>query len=152
MQFENTCVVRVPRQKLWDFLIVVPNVAACLPGVEEVNALSEKDYTGMVGLKMGIVKLKLRGKITVESIDSNRYETSLVLQAADRKISGLIQGKMGMRLDEIAEEETKLTVQTEVSLLGKIGEFGQGLIKKKADQMMAAFAATLVSKVSGEPQ
>ena len=151
MKLENTCVVQVPRQKLWDYLLVIPNVAACLPGVEEVNALDERNYTGAIHVKVGMVKLRLRGKITVESTDSDLYVASLVLQAADPKISGLIQGKMSLHLDQIAEEETKLSVLTDVNLLGKIGEFGQGLVKKKADQMMTDFAATLVSKAGGEP-
>jgi hypothetical protein len=43
-------------------------------------------------------------------------------------------------------------VQTDLNLLGKIGEFGHGLIKKKGDQMMADFEAAIVSKVGGEPQ
>ena len=152
MKLENTCVLQLPRQKLWDFLIVIPNVAACLPGVEEVIAIDERNYTGAVLAKVGIVKLRLRGKITVESIDNDRYVACLAMQAADQKISGLIQGKMSLRLDEITERETRLSVETDLNLLGKIGEFGHGLVKKKADQMMAEFEATLVSKVGDGAQ
>ena len=147
MKLENTCVVQVPRQKLWDFLIIIPNVAGCLPGVEEVKAIDEKNYEGTIQVKVGIVKLRLRGKITVEFMDNDRYVASLAVQASDRKISGLVQGKMQLRLEAITDRETKLSVETDLNLLGKIGEFGHGLIKKKGDQMMAQFEATLVSKV-----
>jgi len=54
---------------------------------------------------------------------------------------------MQLRLDAITDRETRLSVETDLNLLGKIGEFGHGLIKKKGDQMMAQFEATLVSKV-----
>lgn len=148
MKLENTCVVQLPRQRLWDFLIVIPNVAECLPGVEEVITIDEQNYEGAIRVKVGIVKLRLRGKITVEFMDGDRYVASLAVQAADRKISGLVQGKMQLRLEEITERETRLSVLTDLNLLGKIGEFGHGLIKKKGDQMMAEFEATLVSKVS----
>ena len=147
MKLENTCVVQVPRQRLWDFLIVIPNVAECLPGVEEVNAIDEQNYEGSIRVKVGIVKLRLRGKITVEFMDGNSYVGSLAVQAADQKISGLVQGRMQLRLQEITERETRLSVFTDLNLLGKIGEFGHGLIKKKGDQMMAEFETTLVSKV-----
>jgi len=152
MKLENTCVVPVPRQKLWDYLIVIPNVAQCLPGVEEVLAVDERNYTGSIQVKVGIVKLRLRGKIAVEFIDNERYEACLAVQAADQKISGLVQGKMTLRLSEVSERETRLSVATDLNLLGKIGEFGHGLIKKKGDQMMADFEATIVAKVGGEPQ
>jgi len=87
MKLENTCVVQVPRQRLWDFLIVIPNVAECLPGVEEVIAVDKQNYTGAIQVKVGIVKLRLRGKITVEFMDNDRYVASLMVQAADQKIS-----------------------------------------------------------------
>ncbi len=147
MKLENTCVVQVPRQKLWDYLIVIPNVAECLPGVEEVIEVDKQNYTGSIQVKVGIVKLRLRGKIKVEFMDNERYVGSLAVQAADQKISGLVQGKMQLRLDAITERVTRLSVETDLNLLGKIGEFGHGLIKKKGDQMMAQFEATLVSKV-----
>ena len=152
MKLENTCVVPVPRQKLWDYLIVIPNVAQCLPGVEEVIAVDERNYTGAILVKVGIVKLRLRGKIAVELIDNDRYVACLAVQAADQKISGLVQGKMSLRLEEIAERETRLSVETDLNLLGKIGEFGHGLIKKKGDQMMADFEAAIVSKVGNGPK
>ena len=147
MKLENTCVVQAPRQRLWNFLIVIPNVAECLPGVEEVIAIDEQNYEGAIRVKVGIVKLRLRGKITVEFMDGNSYVASLAVQAADQKISGLVQGRMQLRLQEITERETRLSVFTDLNLLGKIGKFGHGLIKKKGDQMMAEFEATLVSKV-----
>jgi uncharacterized protein len=147
MRLENTCVVQLPRQKLWDYLIVIPKVAECLPGVEEVTAVDAENYEGVIQVKVGIVKLRLRGKIHVEFIDNDRYVASLAVQAADQKISGLVQGKMQLRLDAISERETKLNVETDLNLLGKIGEFGHGLIKKKGDQMMAQFEQNLVAKV-----
>lgn len=147
MKLENTCVVQVPRQKLWEFLTVIPNVAECLPGVEEVNEIDKQNYEGAIRVKVGIVKLRLRGKIKVEFMDNEQYTGSLAVQAADQKIAGLVQGKMQLRLDQITERETRLSVETDLNLLGKIGEFGHGLIKKKGDQMMAEFESTLVVKV-----
>lgn len=152
MNLENSCVIPVARQKLWDFMMVVPNVASCLPGAEEVNALDEKTYEGIMTLKVGIVKLRLKGEIIVEGMDGERYLAAMKMQAADQRISGLIQGKMSMSLDEISAEETKLTVMTDLNLLGKIGEFGHGIIKKKADQMMAEFAGNVAARVSGADQ
>lgn len=152
MKLQNTCVVQVPRQRLWDFLIVIPNVAECLPGVEGVNEIDKQHYEGTIRVRVGIVKLRLHGKITVESMDSERYTGSLAVQAADQKISGLMQGKMQLRLDEITDLETRLSVETDLNLLGKIGEFGHGLIKKKGDQMMAQFGANLASKVGDGAQ
>ena len=44
-----------------------------------------------------------------------------------------------MELKELSADETELTVETDVNILGKIGEFGQPIIRKKADQMLTKF-------------
>ena len=73
-------------------------------------------------------------------------------QAADQRISGLIQARLTMNLQELSSEETRLTVETDVNLFGKIGEFGHAMIKKKADQMMAEFAGQVAARVAGVPE
>ena len=149
MKFENSCVIQMPSEKLWDYVTVIPNVATCLPGVESVNPLEDGKFTGVLALKVGVVKLRLTGKITIEMMDRERRLAAMIVQAADERISGLIQGKLTLNLEELAAEQTKLTVGTDLNLFGKIGEFGQPIIKKKADQIMAEFAKNVANGVAG---
>ena len=149
MTFENICSIGAPCPTLWDFLTDIPKVAGCLPGVEEVNAVSEGKYTGIISMKVGVVKLRLSGKLSVEVMDKERRSAVMVVEAVDQKISGMIQGKLSMRLDEQGPTQTKLTVGTDIVLMGKIGEFGQPVIRKKADQMMEEFANNLATQVGG---
>jgi len=145
MKFENSCVIAVPCAKLWDYLTDIPKVATCLPGVEEVNALEDGKYAGILSLKVGIIKLRMSGKITIDLMDKEHHTAAMSVQASDQRISGMIQGKMTMSLQELGPQETKLTVGTDLNLFGKIGEFGQPIIKKKADQMMGEFAKNVAS-------
>jgi carbon monoxide dehydrogenase subunit G len=43
---------------------------------------------------------------------------------------------------------TELLVETGLSILGKIGEFGQPFIKKKADGLMQEFVSNLEAALS----
>jgi len=148
MKFDNSCVIAAPRSALWEFLTDIPRVASCLPGVEEVNALSENEYSGTLSFKVGIVKLKMSGKISIEVMDKEIHSATMSVKASDHRISGLIQGKMTMSLEDISELETRLNVGTDLNLFGKIGEFGQPIIRKKADQMMGEFAANVAKNVA----
>lgn len=150
MKFQNSCVIKAPSQKLWSFLIDIPSVARCLPGVEEVNALEEGKYVGVITVKVGVVKLRLSGKISIEAMDHERHVATMRVEAADQRISGMVQGMLSMNLESLAAGETKLNTETDVNLFGKIGEFGQPMIKKKADQMMTEFASNVAQTV-GEP-
>ena len=152
MKFENRCVIPVARARLWDYMTVVPQVALCLPGVVEVNALEDGNFDGILAFKVGVVKLRLSGKISIELMDHHSRRAMMTLQAADQRISGMIRGKLTMNLQELAAEETELIVETELNLFGKIGEFGQPIIKKKADQMMTEFASNVAHGVAETPK
>ncbi len=140
MKFENSCSIGAPCSALWNYLTDIPKVATCLPGVEEVHALQDGKYAGILSLKIGVIKLRMSGKISIERMDSEQRAATMSVEAADQRISGIVQGKLTMQLHEISPNETTLTVGSDVNLFGKIGEFGHAIIRKKADQMMGEFA------------
>jgi uncharacterized protein len=147
LKFQNQCVLEAPSEKLWAFLTDIPSVARCLPGVEDVNAVEEGKYAGIIAVKVGVVKLRLSGNIIIERMDHDSQVASMRVQAADQKISGMVQGTMTMNLEALSPKQTRLNVESDVNLFGKIGEFGQPMIKKKADQMMTEFARNVADMV-----
>ena len=51
-----------------------------------------------------------------------------------------------MQLHELGPAETELVVETDARLLGRLGEFGQPLIRKKADAMLADFTRNVAAQ------
>ena len=47
-----------------------------------------------------------------------------------------------------ARNETELVIDTDASIMGRLGEFGQSVMKKKADGMMQEFASNLTKKAT----
>lgn len=139
MKFNQRAVIPVGRELLWDFLMDVPKVAQSLPGVESVSQLDETTYQGTLKVRVGPISLNLQGKIILEERDRARWRAALRAEANDRRVAGAVKGKTIMELKEISPKETELLVETDVNILGKIGEFGQPIIRKKADQMLQQF-------------
>jgi carbon monoxide dehydrogenase subunit G len=139
MKFNQRAVIPVGRELLWDFLMDVPKVAQSLPGVESVSQLDETTYQGTLKVRVGPISLNLHGKIILEERDRARWRAALRAEANDRRAAGAVKGKTIMELKEISPKETELLVETDVNILGKIGEFGQPIIRKKADQMLQQF-------------
>jgi len=152
LKFLNQCVLGAPSEKLWGFLTDIPSVARCLPGVEEVSAVEDGKYIGVIAIKVGMIKLRLSGRITIELMDHERRIASMRVEGADQKISGMIQGTMTMYLETLAPQVTRLNVESDVNLFGKIGEFGQPMIKKKADRMITEFASNVAGMVGAGPE
>ena len=59
------------------------------------------------------------------------------------QLGGGVRAHLNMDLRQTGPAETEMQVTLEAHLLGKIGEFGQPVIRKKADAMLQEFAANV---------
>lgn len=121
----------------------VPKVAKSLPGVQSVTKLDETTYEGTLKVRVGPIGLSLTGKIVLEETDKQNWKAALRTEAADRMAAGAVTGKTTMQLRELGPSETELLIDTDVNILGKIGEFGQPIIRRKADQMLNQFVENI---------
>ena len=140
MNFEHSCTVPVARETLWDFLIDVPQMATCVPGVSEVVATGEEQYAGRMKVTFGPIRLTLRGELSIQELDQTNWRAIGRAEANDRRVGGGVHISAELTLVEQEEAQTRLSIQTEARLMGKLGEFGQPVIRKKADKIVAEFA------------
>lgn len=142
MTFTQECVIPIDRERLWDVLMDVPNVARCVPGVESVARADDNAYTGRLKIQVGPIRLALDGTITIEEQDRGAWRARMRADANDRKLGGGIRARMSLTLTP-GDGGTHLHVETDLAVLGKIGEFGQPIIKKKADALLEEFTKNL---------
>ncbi len=146
MNLEQRATIPVAREELWDFLMDVPQVATCIPGINSVTPEGEDKYRGQMKVRVGPISLTFQGVVTLEERDRENWKASLRAEANDKRIGGGINATTHMTLIELGPSETELIVQSDARLIGKIGEFGQPLIRKKSDEMMQQFIRCVVSK------
>jgi uncharacterized protein len=140
--FSQECVIPVERERLWQFLMDVPRVARCVPGVERVEAVDGRSYTGRLGVRIGPIRLSLDGTVSVEEQDPEAWRARMRADANDRRLGGGVRARLSLTLTP-AEAGTRLHIETDLAVLGKIGEFGQPVIRKKADGILEEFARNL---------
>ena len=143
MKMEQRLVLPTSRGKLWDLLLDVARVGQCFPGVEKVTAQDDKSYEGLMRVRVGPVTLNIAGTIVVLEQDKDRWHASLRVKGSDRRVGGAVQGTMDMDLVELSPEETELLITSDVSFLGKLGELGQPVIRRKADSVIQEFTRNL---------
>ena len=147
MTFTQECVIPVERERLWDFLMDVPNVGRCVPGVETIEAVDGNAYKGGLKVQVGPIRLWLEGTLIIEEGDRNAWRARMRAEANDRRLGGGIRARLSLTLAP-AEVGTRVQIDTDLAVLGKIGEFGQPLIKRKADTLLAEFARNLRSALA----
>jgi uncharacterized protein len=140
-----------PAEKVWDLMMDVPAVSTCVPGVEEVTEISPDLYRGVIGVRVGPIGLKLQGQVTLVEKDRENWQARMDVEATDRKIPGAVNAKATMKLTPRDDGQTDVAIHTDASILGKLGQFGQAVIRKKADQILADFASNMAKKLSQEP-
>jgi uncharacterized protein len=150
LKFSQNAQIPVAREPLWEFLMDVPKVAQSLPGVESVSKIDDTTYEGALKVRVGPIALNLLGKIIVEEQDKENWRATLRAEANDRRAAGAVKGKTTMMLKALDSNQTELVVETDVNILGKIGEFGQPIIRKKADSMLKEFVENIKKQLTGK--
>jgi len=150
LKFNQSAQIPVAREPLWEFLMDVPKVAQSLPGVESVSKIDDTTYEGALKVRVGPIALNLLGKIIVEERDKENWRAALRAEANDRRAAGAVKGKTTMMLKALDSNQTELLVETDVNILGKIGEFGQPIIRKKADSMLKEFVENIKKQLTGK--
>jgi uncharacterized protein len=136
-----------PADKVWDFMMDVPVVSACVPGVESVSQVDANTYAGALKVRVGPIALRLAGHIVLAEQDRDAWRARMDVQAADNRVNGAISAKMTLQLEPRSPTDTQLSIHTDANIMGKLGEFGQAVMRKKADQIMADFARNMAAAV-----
>ena len=148
MDFHYTYNVNAPAEKLWAVVTDVPKVGSCIPGATDIRATGDGSYIGTVKVRVGPIGLGLNGKLSVDNRDDDAKVVAFTGEGADRKVPGNVRVKIRMAVSG-SGDTSELMVDSEANIMGKLGEFGQGIIKKKADGIMKDFGQNLTKLVEG---
>jgi carbon monoxide dehydrogenase subunit G len=134
----------VPPQTVWEKLNDAATLKACIPGCEQLDKTSETEFQAVATTKIGPVKAKFKGKVTLSDLDPpHGYKIS---GQGDGGVAGFAKGGATVRL-EPKDGGTLLTYTVEAQIGGKLAQLGQRLVngaaKKLADDFFQKFAATV---------
>jgi uncharacterized protein len=134
----------VPQETVWEKLNDAATLKACIPGCEQLDKLSDTEMQAVATVKIGPVKAKFKGKVTLSDLDPpNGYKIS---GQGDGGIAGFASGGATVKL-EPKDGGTLLTYAVEAQIGGKLAQLGQRLVngaaKKLADDFFQKFAAAV---------
>ncbi len=147
MKLAHVSTVAAPMGRVWDVVMDVPRAASCVPGVSAVTPLGPDRFKGSLLVQIGPIRLVLDGEIAVVARDDVGHRASLRADAKDARLGGTVRAIVEIALTERAEG-CELRIASDVQIGGRIGEFGQPVIQRKADQLLAQFARCLAKTAS----
>lgn len=139
---------RIPakRETVWEALNDPEVLKACIPGCESLEKTSDTEMTAAVTSKIGPVKAKFTGAVTLENV--NPPESYTISGEGKGGVAGFAKGSADVRLTEEGEE-TVLTYEAKAQVGGKLAQLGSRLIDSTAKKMAEEFFTKFSETVGG---
>lgn len=139
MRIEQEIAIQAPLDRAWTFLTDLPMVSRCVPDIEAVEVIDGDTVSGTISVRVGPINLHLAGRVHLVERDAAAHRASLEIQATDRRLGGGLNARTTFQLTAVDDGATTLAVATEATLLGRLGQFGQPIIRRKSDELAREF-------------
>jgi carbon monoxide dehydrogenase subunit G len=144
--------IAAPRERVWAALNDPEVLKACIPGCESLEKTSENEMTAAVTAKVGPVKAKFTGAVTLLNIRPPEGYT--ISGEGKGGVAGFAKGGADVALTEDGPDATILKYEAKAQVGGKLAQLGARLIdstaKKMADDFFGAFAARVAAEAAAE--
>ncbi|WP_458098293.1 CoxG family protein [Roseomonas sp. WA12] len=144
MELEKTLTVAAPLADVWALLLDPKVMAGCVPGTESVEVLSETEYLAEIRVKISFVaaRFKVRTRILeARAPDYLRIEGT----GEDASVASTMRQSSELFLTDLGEGGTEIRIRARADVLGRLGSFGLGMMKTKADRMWDEFGANFTA-------
>ncbi|HKH12790.1 MAG TPA: SRPBCC family protein [Rubrobacter sp.] len=148
MKIDYEFTVGVPVDQAWDRMLDLEKIAPCLPGAAIQEEIGDGEYAGTMKVQIGPITVGYKGTVKFEATDESDHRA--VLEATGRETRG--QGTASATIVSTLREEgdgTRVNVETDLVLTGRIAQFGRGIAQGVAKEMLDEFAACLEREISG---
>jgi carbon monoxide dehydrogenase subunit G len=144
MDFTGRYVIPAPADAVWAALNDPEILKHCIPGCEELEKSSPTDFIAVATLKIGPVKAKFRGKVSLTDLDPPHH--CRLTGEGQGGVAGFAKGHADVVLTA-ADDGTVLSYAARAAVGGKLAQIGQRLIdgaaKQIADDFFARFTQAL---------
>ena len=148
MEMTGERLISASRDTVWAGLNDPEILRRSIEGCETLDKLSDTELTAKVVAKLGPVKAKFGGKVTLSDLDPpNGY--TLTGEGAGAG-AGFAKGVAKVKLTE-ENGGTRLTYEVNADVGGKIAQIGSRLIEGSAKKMAGDFFNRFSAEVSGAP-
>jgi carbon monoxide dehydrogenase subunit G len=150
MDLNHEFTVNVPVAEAWAILTDLERIAPCLPGAQ-LTEVEGDTYRGQVKIKVGPILAQFKGQASFMSRDDVAHKASLKGEGRDTTGKGNASAIITAELTSVTPTSTKCTVHTDLSISGKVAQFGRGALADVSDKLLAQFSENLNQLISAAP-
>src|SRR5687767_8963879 len=142
--------VQAPVERVWQYLIDPESVVQCLPGAELLESQDDRTFVGQIKVKVGPMSMSYKGKGSFTEINEETHTVRMVGDAREVGGSGSTKVTMVSTVTALDGGGSAVSVDADVNLVGRIVQFGRGMIEEVSRQMFRQFATCVKSRLEVE--
>lgn len=139
-KIEERFEVQAPVERVWQYLIDPKRVVHCLPGAELLEQQDERTFLGAIKVKVGPLSMSYKGQAKFTEINEETHQVRMVGDAREVGGSGSTKVSMLSTVSPLASGGSEVLVNADIDLVGKIVQFGRGMIEEVSRQMFRQFS------------
>lgn len=142
MELSNEIEVNAPIEEVWNAFNTPERIAPCLPGAE-LQEVEGDNFKGAVKIKVGPITAQYKGIATYQEKDESSKRVVIKGDGRDTRGAGNASALITAQLSEVSSNVTNVKVLTELTITGKVAQFGRGAISDVSGKLMTQFANNL---------
>jgi len=146
MKITNEFTVHTPIERAWQVLTDLEGIAPCMPGAR-LTGVEGDTYQGKVKVKVGPVISEFAGTARFTERDEAGYRAVIDAKGRDARAGGNAAALVTAVLTP-AGESTRVSVDTDLKISGKLAQFGSGMIKEVSGKLLTQFVTNLEAKLA----
>src|SRR6201991_2547200 len=148
MKIANEFTVNAPIEDAWNLLTDLEQVIPLMPGAQMTGREGD-DVLGKVKIKVGPVTSEFSGKVHFVEQDTGAHRAVIDGRGKEARGTGNAAATVTAQLHDEGEH-TRVTVDTDLKVVGKLAQFGSGMLQQVSEKLLGQFVASLEGKLVAE--
>lgn len=144
MELSSSFEVARSLEDTWAVLTDVERIAPCLPGAK-LQEVEGEEHRGIVKVKVGPITAEYKGVATFTEKDDSSHRAVLEAKGRDTRGAGNASAVITAQLAAVDDNTTSVTVDTNLTISGKVAQFGRGVMADVSAKLMGQFADNLAA-------
>ena len=149
MELKDSFEVAHPVDAVWEVITDVERIAPCLPGAQLTGSDGDV-HEGLVKVKVGPITSQYKGKASFTERDDAAHRLLMSASGRDTRGAGNASAEITVALEAVTETSTRVSVHTDLTITGKVAQFGRGVLADVSRKLMGQFADNLAELVAAD--
>jgi len=139
IRIEEVFEIQAHPDRVWSYLTDPRQVVNCLPGAELTSVQDDTTFLGRVKVKVGPISTSYAGKVILTERDEANRVVKMTGEGRESGGAGSAKMTMTSSVVGLANGSSEVRVVADIDIVGRIAQFGRGMIESVNKQMFKQF-------------